>query len=366
MKSEICVIGGGPAGLAAALALSQSGREVTVLDCAVPPIDKACGEGLMPDSLAALANLGVTLTDAGYPFQGIRFTDTKSTVSADFPNGTGRGLRRLILHERLISVAERSGVRLMWGVKSVHTSRGRVSFNGGHIDTKLIVGADGQKSFVRQEAGLDAVTHENRRYGFRRHYAIQPWSRYVEIYWAKNFQIYITPVAVDRVCVALITTEPHLRLDAALTQLPSLACRLNDSRAATPEMGSLSVSRSLRRVYTDGYVLLGDASGSVDAITGEGMCLAFKQAAALVDALDADDLRLYQQAHKKIASRPLQMASLMLLLDKNTTLQRKSLASLSLHPDVFSGLLATHVGHKPIANILSWQLISFGFGVLSA
>src|SRR5206468_76826 len=109
MKSDICIVGGGPAGLAAALALTQSGREVTVLDCAVPPIDKACGEGLMPDSLAALEALGVTVGDAGTSLSGIRFFDSDSCVSADFPNGIGRGIRRILLHELLINRAERAG-----------------------------------------------------------------------------------------------------------------------------------------------------------------------------------------------------------------------------------------------------------------
>lgn len=366
MRSEICIVGGGPAGLAAALALTQSGRDVTVLDCAVPPIDKACGEGLMPDSLAALGKLGVDIGDAGTSLHGIRFFDCHSRVSADFPNGIGRGLRRVSLHELLISRAEKAGVRLLWGVKGVHTRRGRVSFSGGHIDTKLIVGADGLTSSVRQDAGLGRFASEKRRYGFRKHFLIAPWSQYVEIYWGQHFQIYVTPVAADQVCVALISTDPHLRLDAALPQLPVLSARLKAVQAVTPERGSLSVSRTLRRVYTDGYVLLGDASGSVDAITGEGMCLAFQHSAALVEALDAGDLRLYQRSHQRIRANPVRMAALMLVLDRNRTLQRKALAGLAAHPKVFSSILAAHVGHRPITDVISWRLLPFGFGTLFA
>jgi flavin-dependent dehydrogenase len=366
MKTDICIVGGGPAGLACALALTKSGREVTVLDCAVPPIDKACGEGLMPDSVAALGELGVRPPAVGWELRGIRFLDAGHAVSADFPEGVGRGLRRLMLHEMLIEQAERVGVRLLWGVKNVHTRRGRVSFNGGHVDAPLIVGADGQKSAVREEAGLGAVVSERRRYGFRMHYACAPWSRYVEVYWANHFQIYVTPVASQQVCVALISTDPHLRLDAALKMLPRLAERLRGVPQATPEKGSLSVSRKLRRVYGDGYVLLGDASGSVDAITGEGMCLAFKQSMALVAALDAGDMRLYQQSHRKIAARPRRMAALLLLLDSSETLRRKAMAALAAHPEIFRSLLAAHVGYKPLSDVVSWRLLTFGLGVLRA
>jgi len=44
--NDICIVDRGPAGLATALALRQRGFTVTVVDCAVPPIDNACGEGL--------------------------------------------------------------------------------------------------------------------------------------------------------------------------------------------------------------------------------------------------------------------------------------------------------------------------------
>ena len=52
-STDVFVIGGGPAGLAAAIAARRRGLDVTVADCSVPPIDKACGEGIMPDGLAA-------------------------------------------------------------------------------------------------------------------------------------------------------------------------------------------------------------------------------------------------------------------------------------------------------------------------
>ena len=366
MRSEICIVGGGPSGLAAALALTQSGREVTVLDRALPPIDKACGEGLMPDSLAALADLGVTLPQMGTAMRGIRFFSDSTMVSSDFPDGLGLGVRRILLHEALVERAEQMKIRMLWGVKNVHTRRGRVSFQGGHVDTDLIVGADGQKSSVREDAGLGRVSSDKRRYGFRKHYGVAPWSPYVEIYWGHRFQIYVTPVAENQVCVALISTDMLLRLDAALKHVPALASRLKDAAVVTPERGSLSVSRKLRRVCSDGYVLLGDASGSVDAITGEGMCLAFKQSAALAAALDAGDLRLYERSHRKIGAKPFQMAALMLLLDGNPTFQRKTLAALAAHPQIFSSLLATHVGNRPLTDVLSWRLLSFGLGLLCA
>jgi flavin-dependent dehydrogenase len=73
-KFDVVIIGGGPAGLAAAIAVRRKGLRVLVIDRACPTIDKVCGEGLMPDGLAALANLGVTVASDKYvPFGAIRF-----------------------------------------------------------------------------------------------------------------------------------------------------------------------------------------------------------------------------------------------------------------------------------------------------
>ena len=63
--TDVLVVGGGPAGLAAAIAARRKGMRVRVVDGAVPPIDKACGEGLMPDALKGLAEPGVRLPEGG-------------------------------------------------------------------------------------------------------------------------------------------------------------------------------------------------------------------------------------------------------------------------------------------------------------
>ena len=80
-----------------------------------------------------------------------------------------------------------------------------LSIQGETLQARFVVGADGLKSGIRGSAGLDAVKSEKRRYGFRRHYRVAPWSDYVELYWGPRGQFYITPVAANEICVVFIS-----------------------------------------------------------------------------------------------------------------------------------------------------------------
>lgn len=354
------MIGGGPAGLSAGIALRQAGFRATVIDHAIPPIDKACGEGLMPDCLAVLEQLGVTIpANVGFQFKGIRFADAESAVCADFPNGRGIGVRRTVLHSLLLNRAQEAGVEMVWGAKQVKISGAHVLVDGRVIPTQFTVAADGQGSPIRRQHGLDAIVRERRRYGFRRHYSVAPWSPYMELYWGRECQVYVTPVANDEICVASMSRNPKVRLDQALAQFPALRARLNTATATSREMGALTISRKLRQVSRKDIALVGDASGSVDAITGEGLCLSFKQSLSLARALALGNLADYELDHRSITRRPSWMSSLMLSLDKHRGIQRRALASLARNPSVFASLLRLHVGEARVCDLLSLPLVQF-------
>jgi flavin-dependent dehydrogenase len=364
---EVCIVGGGPAGLAVAIAVSQSGCRATVVDHALPPIDKACGEGLMPDSIAVLERLGVTVPpDVGFRFRGIRFSDARSVVAADFPNGAGIGIRRLALHRLLLARAEELGVTCLWDAKNVQHTGQKVMVDGRTIRSDFLVAADGQNSLTRRVRGLHGIVREHRRYAFRRHYRIAPWSPYMELHWGPQCQIYVTPIDHDEICVVSMARSPKLRLSDALVHFPALQEQLKGAGPTSREMGALSISRKLRRVCLNDLALVGDASGSVDAITGEGLCLSFKQALSLAQALASGNLNDYRSEHAALRRRPQAMAALMLTLDKSPTFQRKALAALALCPKVFASLLAVHVGTGSFSDLFSQQLLRLCLAFLEA
>lgn len=342
-QSDVFIAGGGPAGLTAAIAMRNLGLTVTVADGTHPPADKACGEGLMPDSLAALEALGIRLPEQEtHPFRGIRFIDGDRSVAADFPAAPGRGVRRTVLHRVLAEHAASVGVQLLWNTP-VDPAR--------LPEARWLIGADGGGSLIRKHAGLDRAP-SRRRFGFRRHYRVAPWSEYVDIHWGKGFQIYVTPVGPDCVGVAAITDDPALRLDAAIEATPALARHLNSSSAVTTDRGAVTASLCLASVTRGNLALIGDASGSIDAITGEGLSLAFRQAPVLAAAVATGNLALYEAEHRRIARRPAAMAKLLLALGDYSLARSVAFGAMDLFPAIFRTMLALHI-HSHESNLSS-------------
>jgi 2-polyprenyl-6-methoxyphenol hydroxylase-like FAD-dependent oxidoreductase len=346
------------------LAARQCGFDVTIADGAVPPIDKPCGEGLMPDGIEALQALGVHIpTREARPFRGIRFCGGEAVAEALFPTHAGLGIRRTQLHRILVESAAAAGVRMRWGSVVNGIEDEGVRMGAQLVKARWIVGADGGHSRVRRWAGLDVHVQREPRFAFRRHYRIAPWTDFMELHWGPRCQFYVTPVGGEEVCVALVSRNPKLRLDTALRFFPSLQVHLRNASWSSPERGAVTVSRRLKRVATDRVALIGDASGGVDAITGEGLCLAFRQARLLASCLAAGSLRAYPWGHRALFRRPAAMSRLMLLLDRHSRLRDRVLAVLAGHPRVFAGMVAVHVGVASPLQIAS-NSVALGWGLL--
>lgn len=366
-STDVFVIGGGPAGLAAAIAARQQGLRVIVADGARMPIDKPCGEGLMPDGLAALEKLGIAVdAENAYPFWGIRFLSAGLSVDAAFPNGAaGMGVRRTVLHQLIAERALSLGVDFLWQTPVTGISAEAVHMGNRKVSARWIIGADGSNSRVRRWAELDAFRKRDCRYAFRQHYRVAPWTDRMELHWGRRGEIYVTPVSKDQVCVALISRDSKLRLTEALERFPELKSRLDGADTSSSERGALTATCRLKRVSRGNVALIGDASGTVDAITGEGLCLAFSQAMVLADCLRMGNLARYEQEHRRLALRPFLMARLMLALDGRPRLQRRTLQVFQKRPEVFRRLLELHVGVLSPLH-LAVDGLTLGWGLLTA
>jgi flavin-dependent dehydrogenase len=316
---DLVVIGGGPLGLVTSLYAAGSGLAVTVLEPrlagegpeAPGPIDKACGEGLMPGALSGLQALGVE--PVGLPFKGIRYTDGRRSVDAAFRCGPGRGVRRTALHEALLEAVCAAGIEVLAlaseGITqddasvAVCTVRPR-GVRGPVLGAAHVIAAVGLHSPTRRplHPAARASRGATRRHGLRQHSAIPPWSDFVEVHWSPAGEAYVTPVSPDAVGVAILT-ERREPFAALVRSFPALAARLRDAPAASPVMGAGPFRQKAARRVAGRVLLVGDASGYVDALTGEGLAVGIAEAREAVRAVAAGRPEGYERAWRRVTWR---------------------------------------------------------------
>ncbi|OZM72054.1 monooxygenase [Amycolatopsis antarctica] len=296
---DVLVAGAGPAGLAVALGAARAGLDVLVCDHRSGPIDKACGEGLMPAALVALRELGVD--PPGHDIRGITYRRGRAVARAGFTEGPGRGVRRTRLHESMRAAADRAGVPVAdHRVREVRQYTDHVLADG--IAARYLVAADGLHSGIRQSAGLAVPGRAVARWGLRRHYALEPGSDFVEVTWADGAEVYVTPVADDLVGVAVLSSRRG-SFEAQLAGFPEVAGRLAAAEPVSGTRGAGPLRQRVRGRVAGRVLLAGDAAGYLDAITGEGISVALATAADLVDCLVADRPDRYERAWLRTSRR---------------------------------------------------------------
>lgn len=295
LDADVVIAGGGPIGLATALELHARGLRAIVLEPRSQSIDKACGEGVMPGALAALSRLGVD--PAGWPLRGIRYQDARREATHRFSSAIGRGVRRTVLHDALRARVAEAGIETRHErVESVAQHDDHVVV--GHLRSRWLIGADGLHSTVRSLVGLNrparGVYRSSRRFGLRQHFAIAPWSDLVEVTYLPEAELYVTPVDAGTVGVAVLAPRP-LDLAAAIELSPTLRERLDGADPASSLRGAGPLRQRTRARTAGRVALVGDASGYVDALTGEGVRVGLAQAQELAECLARDDLPGYER-----------------------------------------------------------------------
>jgi len=347
VDADVVVAGGGPSGLGTAIHAALAGLSAIVVEPRAAPIDKACGEGLMPAGVRALERLGVTIAESR-PFAGIRYVQGDARAEGRFRGGRGLGIRRTVLHAGLAARAEAVGVRTVAGrVEAVREGGDGVEAavaGAGALRARWLVAADGLHSRLRRDLGLEVPARNPGRYGIRRHFRIAPWADLVEVHWAEDAEAYVTPVAADLVGVAVLfarETRGPARggFDDVLARFPALVERLRGAPAVGADLGGGPFERRARRPGRGRVLLVGDAAGFLDPITGEGVRLGLAEARALVRCVAEGRPEDYEREWRRLWSRYSLVTSGLLRLARSPRLRPWIVPFLRRFPGLFDRAL---------------------------
>jgi flavin-dependent dehydrogenase len=350
---DVAIAGGGPAGLAAAIRSALRGFRTVVFERSSGVPDKACGEGLMPSGVRELHGLGVRVAaDHSAPFRGIRYVQEDGTVlEAPFRGEEGLGIRRTALARALRERARECGAELRQGSVSAALSQANsveLHADGSVFEARLAIAADGLHSPLRRAAGLEGGRSDARaRFGIRRHFAVPPWTDFVEVYWAPGVEAYVTPVGPRSVNVALLRDrDAGEDFDGLLQRFPSLREKTQGASVESELRGAGPLLQKVRARWAGRLALIGDAAGYVDAITGQGLSLAFAASAILLEALPADlstDLRpALRRYDAGVRTRWLEYAlpaRALVALSRRPALRRAALRAVAKVPKAFPALV---------------------------
>lgn len=331
---DLLVAGGGPAGLATAVYGARAGLDVAVIERRPGTLDKACGEGLMPHTVAHLDRLGVA--PHGMPLSGIAYLDGHRRVDATFRGGAGRGVRRTVLHAALQEAARSAGVHIISG-DAVPISQDAQSVRAGGLRARYLAAADGLHSPIRRALGLSQPSRGPRRWGIRRHIHTAPWSDQVEVHWGPDSEAYVTPVADDCVGIAILTSSRG-GFDRHLTEFPALADRVRE-HAHGPDRAAGPLRQTVRNRTAGRVLLVGDAAGYIDALTGEGIGLAFGAAELLVNCVVTERVDEYDRRWRTLTRRYRLLTAGLVRAGATPSIRPRIVPAAQALPAVFAGVV---------------------------
>ena len=251
-------------------------------------------------------------------------------------------------------------------MKRVVTAGGEYRIDGELVQAGYLIGADGQNSMVRRSAGLDHCWYDSFfRYGFRQHFLIEPWSEFVEVYWEADKQIYVAPVGPREIGVAVLTTDPRMRVRAALDCFPAPSPAGSRIAHFQPRIGrgytqpAPASSHNRPRCLNRRRVRIGGCDH------GRGIVARLPRSPGAGGSLRGGGLAFYERRHAHLFRRSRVMARLLMALSKNNGLRRHVLRAAAGQPDVFASLLGFHVGQKSLLDIRPAELIEFGRNFLT-
>ncbi len=355
---DLVVVGGGPAGLATAIVAAERGLSVVVIERRDFPADKACGEGILPPGVKALARLGIADRfdyTTSFPFAGIRFIQEDGSSAESRMPTKGLGIRRTVLVQALAQRAEELGAVLCHrcSVYSVETKphEAVVDTTEGKVCGRLVVAADGVNSSLRKASGLEAPASQRRRFALRQHYQLRPWTDFVEVYVDEKGEAVMTPVSGRSVNVNFVWEDGAIEQPTISTladRFPLLGARLRGAPSISSVKGAGPMARRATRRNSNRLVLVGDAAGFVDSISGDGLSIAFNSALILGEHLDKilecgatlESMQAYDHEARRLYRGYWFVTNGLLMVARHPRARRKIINALMRHPGIFRAMMA--------------------------
>lgn len=296
---KFAIIGGGPIGLSSAISLREKGHHVHVFEAKTFPVDKVCGEGIMPSGYRTLQNLGIEKylnPNFTRSFSKIKYFDQDLTLSGRLPRHA-KAIRRTELNNALYELAKDKGVithknhrlvELNWKDGRYQpefflTERKKEKLD---YDFDYIIACDGVHSTTRRILNLTESSRiKETRMGARVHVHFEHKIDEVQVYWNNGIEAYLTPSGENLLEIAFLWDESKITLDGNLEDsLFAFFPELQGYRDC-PRMSELKkwgpFGKKSKMVSKENVIFLGDARYFLDGITGEGLTLGLKQAVAL-------------------------------------------------------------------------------------
>jgi flavin-dependent dehydrogenase len=337
VATDIAIVGGGPSGAAVAARLAASGREVLVLERRASPTWRACGVYTSPMTRHALQELGVRpveIARLSRPIGELR-VETMSGASCRLGHevaGPATGVDRPALERTLLAHARAAGALVQESSTVRRITPGGVDANlevsGPEgpfvVRARVVVGADGPRSLVCRSFAAEARGLPLRRAGLtlqRHDPAAAPVGvpMAARLVFGRGWYLGVTPVPRGRVNLGLVVTpdrlgrDPATLIEEAIRRLPpGLGDGWREAAVTDGVRVAYPLAHRVARYAGPGFLLVGDAAGFIDPVTGEGLHRAFRSAelaAAAVlelasgrrDAFTRYDARLRSEYRRKDA-----------------------------------------------------------------